>query len=299
MSPTQRGISLALAGILILSFDSLLVRLTDTTPWDLLFWRGSMQALSLLLVLILFNREELTTRLLPPSLSTLAVGTLFTASTVCFVLSLDHTQVASTLVIVNTAPLFTAIIAFVVLKDRLPLHTIVAIGAAVGGVWLIFAYAPVPGQIEGDLYALVTAISTSVYLTIMRSTLGRNAASYLICAGVMIALFALYQGARPMDVPFAQLKYALILGGIVVPASYLCISRAPKYIPAAQTSLILLLEILLGPLLVYLFIGNEPSVNDLIGGGLVLGTLILHTLWEVRLSRRRLQAQATAPGSTD
>ncbi|MCF1427305.1 MAG: hypothetical protein LPH21_14120 [Shewanella sp.] len=123
-SSTQRGNSLALAGILILSLESLLVRLTNTTPWEHLFWHGSMQPLSLLLVLVLFNREELTTRLLPPSLNTLTVGILFTASTVCFVLSLDHTQVAGTVVIVNTAPLFTATISFVILKDRLPLHTI-------------------------------------------------------------------------------------------------------------------------------------------------------------------------------
>ncbi len=287
MTPVKRGILLALAGILILSFDSLLVRLTDTSPWNLLFWRGTMQATSFLLILILFNRAELKQKLLPPSLGTLTVGALFCASTVCFVLSLAHTQVASTLVIVNTAPLFTAIIAFVVLKDKLPLHTLLAIGAAVGGVWFIFAYAPEPGQIEGDLYALVTAVSTAIYLTIMRSTQGRNAASFLVCAGIMIAAFALYKGARPLSVTGDHLVYALVLGGVVVPGAYLCISKAPAYIPAAQTSLILLLEIFLGPLFVYLVLGDKPSDNDLIGGGLVLITLILHTLWELRLNQQK------------
>lgn len=287
MSPLQRGSTLAFAGIIILSFDSLLVRLTDASPWNLLFWRGLMQACSLLLILLIFNQKELKERLLPPPVSTLGMGLIFTASTVCFVLSLDHTQVASTLVIVNTAPLFTAIIAFVVLKEKLPLHTLLAILSAVGGVWMIFAYAPQVGEIEGDLYAIVTAISTAIYLTVMRYTRGQNAASFMVCAGVMIALFSLYKGAKPLEVEGMHLIYAIILGGFVVPASYLCISKSPKYIPAAQTGLILLLEILLGPLFVYLIIGDEPSTNDLIGGGLILFTLILHTLWELQLSRHK------------
>ncbi|WP_418113550.1 DMT family transporter [Vibrio scophthalmi] len=285
MSPLQRGSTLALAGIIILSFDSLLVRLTDSSPWNLLFWRGLMQAISLLAVLLIFNQKELKQRLLPPPASALGMGVLFTASTVCFVLSLDHTQVASTLVIVNTAPLFTAIIAFVVLKEKLPLHTLLAIISAVGGVWLIFAYAPKTGEIEGDLYAIVTAISTAIYLTVMRYTKGQNAASYMVCAGIMIALFSLYKGAMPLDIQGMHLVYVMVLGGFIVPASYLCISQSPKYIPAAQTGLILLLEILFGPLFVYLIIGDEPSTNDIVGGGLILFTLILHTLWELRLSR--------------
>ncbi|MCF1458635.1 MAG: DMT family transporter [Shewanella sp.] len=159
---------------------------------------------------------------------------------------------------------------------------------------MIFAYAPVSSQIEGDLYALITTISTVVYLIIMRSTQGRNAASFLVCAGIMIAAFALYKGARPLSVPGNHLVYALVLGGIVVPGAYLCISKAPAYIPAAQTNLILLLEILLGPLFVYLILGDKPSDNDLIGGALVLFTLILHTLWELRLNRQQPAQHSTA-----
>jgi drug/metabolite transporter (DMT)-like permease len=71
----------------------------------------------------------------------------------------------------------------------------------------------------------------------------------------------------------------------VVPGSSLCIARAPRYLPAAQTGLVLLLEILLGPLFVYMFLGDRPSENDIAGGILVLLTLVAHTLWELRHPR--------------
>ncbi|MBV7315486.1 DMT family transporter [Shewanella sp. NIFS-20-20] len=282
MTDQQRGLWLAFAGIMILSFDSLLVRLIGGSPWDLLFWRGALQATSLLFIQLLCNRDELVSDFTPPTKLVLLAGILFAASTICFVESLDHTQVASTLVIVNTAPLFTALLALLLLKEKIERPTQLAIAIAVSGIWLIFAFAPGQGQWVGNLYALFTAMSTAIYLVIMRKTKGQHAANFLINSGILIALFSLYKGASPLSVSQSQFIYLVILGGVVVPSAYLCISKSPAYIPAAQTSFILLAEVLLGPLYVYLFIGDVPSNNDLTGGAIILLTLGVHTIWQIR-----------------
>ncbi|GAA5188631.1 DMT family transporter [Ferrimonas gelatinilytica] len=289
MDSTRKGILLALAGVTILSFDSLLVRLIQASPWDLLFWRGTLLSLTLMLVNALTRHfhPPAPSRDRPSSLQPLLGGAAFACSTVLFVLALSHTQVTSALVIINTAPFFAALIALLFLRESLQLHTLAAIVVATCGVGLIFEYAPKASEIQGDLYALGAALGTACYLVVMRAAKGENGAKTLMMAGVFTALFALFKGADPTALSGTHLLLMLILGVLVVPGSGLCIARAPKYLPAAQTGLILLLEILLGPLFVFLALGERPSDNDIAGGTLVLWTLVAHTLYDEFRQRRK------------
>lgn len=282
MTDKNRGLLLAFVGIMILSFDSLLVRLANTDPWTVLFWRGLFQGLSLFIFQLIFNRKQLIDGFLHPTPLLVCVAIIFAASTICFVESLHYTQVASTLVIVNTAPLLTAVLGFLLLKETLRFPTILAIAVSTCGIWIIFAFEPSGGQWIGNLLAMVTAISTAIYLVIMRKTKGAQAENFLILAGFFLAGFSYFQGGESMMISNTQFVYLFVLGAFVVPGAYLCISKSPAYIPAAQTSLILLTEILLGPLYVYLFIGNEPTLNDLIGGGIILVTLGIYTYWDLK-----------------
>jgi drug/metabolite transporter (DMT)-like permease len=199
---------------------------------------------------------------------------------VFFVLALNNTEVASALVITNTAPFFAAIIALVFLHERLQRHTAVANAVSTAGIWIIFEYEPSAGAAKGDTLALIGAVGMAGYLVVMRAANGANGASYLIAAGIITALAALANGANPAALQGESILFMVLLGCIVVPGSSLCIARAPRYLPAAQTGLVLLLEILLGPWFIYLFLGESPSDNDMVGGALVLATLIAHTLWE-------------------
>jgi len=282
MTGSQRGLWLVFAGVMILSFDSLLVKLIDSSDWDLLFWRGAIMACSLLLFQLVFNRDELLAGLARPTRLMLLAGVAFAASTVCFVESLSHTQVASTLVILNTAPLFTAVLALLALKEKIEKSTVLAIGVAISGIWIIFAFAPAKGELTGNIFAVFAAISTACYLVILRKTQGQQAANILLVSGLMIACYAFYKGAQPLAINGDQFLLLILLGGVVVPGAFLCVSWSAAYIAAAQTSLILLAEVLLGPLYVYLIIGDVPSNNDILGGAIILTTLALHTIWQAK-----------------
>jgi drug/metabolite transporter (DMT)-like permease len=201
---------------------------------------------------------------------------------VFFVLALHNTEVASALVITNTSSFFAAIIALVFLHEKVQRHTAIAIAVSTAGIWVIFDYEPSAGAVKGDVFALVGALGLASYLVVMRAANGVNGASYLIAAGIITAVAALANGANPSAVQGESILFMVLLGCLVVPGSSLCIARAPRYLPAAQTGLVLLLEILLGPLFVYLFIGERPSGNDVGGGALVLRTLVAHTIWEAR-----------------
>ena len=77
----------------------------------------------------------------------------------------------------------------------------------------------------------------------------------------------------------------LVLGLIVLPASLAMIGLAPRYLPAPEVSLILRLEALLAPLWVWLVLGEVPSRQTLIGGGIILATLICLSLYTIRKQR--------------
>ncbi len=141
LSGESKGRVFTLLGVMILSFDSLLVRLIDCDEWTLIFWRGFLPATVFLSPSGSWIKSA-GGAFLPPRPSTLFTAVLFSASTICFVFSLDHTQVTSTLVLTNTAPLITAILAFIFLKEKLSVSTIVTIIISVGGIWLVFGYKP-------------------------------------------------------------------------------------------------------------------------------------------------------------
>lgn len=212
---------------------------------------------------------------------------LFSASTICFVFSIDSTEVTSTLVIANTAPMITAVLAFFWLGERLDKATILAIFIAVGGIWLVFADQASPGALKGDTFALVTAVSMSVYLIMLRKTKAQYANVFLIYSGCFTAIISLLAGAHPFSLTFSEGIYTLLLCAGVVPFSLLLISLGPKYLPAAEASLILLLEILFGPLLVWWFLGETPSKEVAMGAAIIVITLAGHTLW---MSRQRPKA---------
>ncbi|MDD1795484.1 DMT family transporter [Enterovibrio makurazakiensis] len=277
-----RGRLFTLVGVMILSFDSLLVRLIDSEEWTLIFWRGLLPAIVFYLAQWKMDNQVLKAHFFHPKISTLLTASLFSASTICFVFSLDHTEVTSTLVITNTAPLITAVLGFFFLKETLNRSTIVAIIISVGGIWLVFGYQPNPAELEGDSLALVTAVSMSVYMIMLRKTQARYATVFLIYSGIFTAIIALIAGAKPFSLPPISDLYIVLLCGVVLPCSFLLINVGPRYLPAAEASLILLLEVLFGPLLVWLILGEMPAPAVALGAGIIVVTLAGHTIWSQR-----------------
>ncbi|WP_281545203.1 DMT family transporter [Grimontia sp. SpTr1] len=281
-----KGRVYTLLGVMILSFDSLLVRLIDSDEWTLIFWRGLLPATIFFLAQWKMDKAVLEKHFYRPAISTVLTAALFSASTICFVFSLDHTEVTSTLVIINTAPLITAVLAFIFLKERLDTSTVIAILVAVGGIWLVFGYSPSSSALMGDALALVTAISMSVYLIMLRKTKAAYATVFLIYSGLFTAMIAMLAGAKPFSFDSQQDIFMLLLGGVVLPGSFLLINVGPKYLPAAEASLILLLEVLFGPLLVWLILGEAPTPAVALGAGIIVATLAVHTLWGQRRQSR-------------
>ncbi|NIR27819.1 MAG: DMT family transporter [Gammaproteobacteria bacterium] len=276
---------MATVGVIVLSPDGLILRIIEADRWTVVFWRGLLMALALAVFLALRYRRSTPQQVRAVGRRGLLSGALFAASTVFFVSSITLTTVANTLVIVSAAPLFGAVMSYLFLREMLALRTWLAILAAVLGILVIFYGSVGGGALLGDLCAVGTAFCMAANLVVIRHARAVNMLPAVVLSGVLGAL-AVLPLATPFRVSAQDASLLLLLGLIILPVSLGLITLAPRYIPAPEVSLIMLLEAILGPLLVWMALGETPGVETFIGGGLVLGTLAVHFGLRLRETRR-------------
>ena len=281
--PTRvKGLLITGAGVLVLTPDSLLVRLVAADQWTLLFWREVLMALGLVALLVVFYGRETPARFRAVGRPGLWISLTFAGSSISFILALTHTSVANTLVIISTAPLFAAILARLVLKEDVARRTWVAILLALGGIAILVSGDLGGGSsLTGDGFALVTALCMAVTLTIMRHGRAVNMIPAMALSGVVGALLV-WPLAAPLAVTARDAVVLGLMGLVILPVAFAAIALGPRYIPAPEVSLLFLLETVLGPYWVWLVLGEDPGPRAILGGALVIATLVAHSALGLR-----------------
>ena len=283
----MKGVLLCLCGIILLSPDSLLLRLIGADLWTLAFWRGGLSAVGLAVaVLLMEGRQPGQQQLLRLTRQGVVVAVSFAIANLAFIFSIQNTAVANTLVIMSLSPLFAALLSFFFFREPISTGTWLAAVAIFLGLTMVFYGSLATGGVVGDLAALVTSLCVAISLVLMREHRDISMVPALAWSSGLACLAAL-PFAVPASLSGTGLMLMLVLGLIVLPASLTMIGLAPRYLPAPEVSLILRLEALLAPLWVWLVLGEVPSRQTLIGGGIILATLICLSLYTIRMQRGR------------
>ncbi len=284
-SHRMKGVLLCLFGITLLSPDSLLLRLIGADLWTLAFWRGGLSAVGLaVVVLLLEGRQTGQQQLLRLTRQGVVVAVSFAIANIAFIFSIQNTAVANTLVIMSLSPMLAALLSHFFFRDPISTGAWVAAFAIFFGLTVVFYGSLTTGGVVGDLAALVTSICVAISLVLMREHRDISMVPALAWSSGLACLAAL-PFALPASLSGTSLILMLVLGLIVLPASLAMIGLAPRYLPAPEVSLILRLEALLAPLWVWLVLGEVPSRQTLIGGGIILTTLICLSLYTIRKQR--------------
>ncbi|PAV25135.1 EamA family transporter [Tamilnaduibacter salinus] len=282
-----RGFVIAGLGVLFLSPDSLLVKATSVTPVVFLFWRGLLIGLSFLVINHLRYGRDLPIQMRRCGKRGLYCGVAFAGSTLGFVTGVKYTAAGNVLVILNTAPVIAALIAWLVWKERLPLRTWILILICVGGASLMAVGEMGGGEPIGLVMAGVAAFSLASNLAVARSRPEADMSVMLIIGAVLVAVTAaLFGGAQWPGWRDFGLIVLLCVG--FLPVASILIQTGPRYLPAAEVSLFLLLETVLGTLLVWFFLGELPGPLGFLGGGIILGSLAVNGVIEDWKERRAL-----------
>ena len=280
-STHAKGRAIVSLGVLILTPDSLLVRLIGIDTWNMLIWRGFLQALGLTLLILLWYRRGAPAKLLAIGRRGLAIALLFSLGTVLFIFALNHTSVANTLIIVASAPLFAALGSRIFLREAIALRTWLAILAALCGIALLAADGIGQGTLPGDLAALGVAITMGADFVVLRHARAVNMIPAMAVSGLLVGALALFM-APAIVLDQQQVLYLLLMGLVVVPISFALITIGPRYLPAPEVGLLMLLETVLGPFWVWLVIGERPTNLGLVGGAIVVATLAAHSAFALR-----------------
>ncbi len=283
MSDALKGVLLALAGIVILSPDTLLVRLLDLPQWTLQFYRGFGTLVGLSVGMAVLYRREVAPLFRAVGWRGVVAGLCYTMASLLFVSALYHTTVANTLAIISIAPIFGALMTRFLLKDQLPLRTWVAAAFSLGAIGIILGGDLSAGAEYwfGDLLALLQALFMAASFILVRSRSEVNMVPCMAIGGFFMCLVALPL-APTLTVEAAKwpLLGMLILG--VIPASFTLLVTASRYISAPEVNMIMLLEMIFGPFLVWAIVDEGVAPTTLLGGGLLLAVLLGHSLLSVR-----------------
>ena len=277
MSEYLKGLLLTVTGVLVITPDSLLIRLIEADSWTVIFWRNTLSGFVILLGLLLYYRRDFLKKILGIGWSGLLMGIIWAVGTFCFVFSVQNTLVANTLFIVSTSPIFAALIAWLVLREAVSRRTWITIAFSLIGIGIIAwgsAEEGAQGSLLGDLAALCTALAVAISFSIARRNRSVSMIPAIGISSLMAGLFAL-----PLAAPLAESTDKIIpimlIGLVVAPIGASLLIIGPRYLPAADVSLLLLLEAVLGPLWVWWMLGEFPGVYTLVGGAFVLLTLAI------------------------
>lgn len=276
----SRGVVLVAAAALCWSTGGLIARLVDTDTWTTVLWRSIFAAVFLLGVTLVQERgvarawiHRIGWGMGWPGV---AMALCFATASTCFLNALARTTVANTLVIQSTSPFIAAFLGWVWMGEPVRRRSWIAMAAALAGAAVMASHSWGAGSISGDLLALVTAIAFATATVIVRRhrELRMTAAAGL--ASVFSAIFA-WPPARPLAVGLDDLALLALFGAAQLGFGLVLFTAGARLIPVAEASLIAVLESVLGPVWVWLALGETPAPAAIVGGLIILSALVVHT----------------------
>ena len=280
---TRRGALLVACAAVCWSSGGLIVRLVSTSPWTTSLWRSLFASLFLALVLwLVWGREIFAQWRKGP---VVAVAGCMALSSTCFILSLAHTSVANTLILMSTGPYVAGLLGWVLLGERVAVRTWLTMGVALAGAVVMVSHSYGRGALLGDLLAIVMACSFAIATVLIRRHPEIPMVSAAVLATALTALVALPL-ADPLTTRPRDLLLLAFFGIGQFGAGFLLFLTGARLIPAAESSLIGMLEVVLGPLWVWLVLNERPAAASLAGGALILAALLANTLVDLVTPRR-------------
>ena len=275
------GIFLALLGALILTPDTLLMRLSELSGGQMVAWRAT-QAGSIFFIIGLFpfilSRSGVKPKIWRKSFVALVFVQM--ANVFCFAYGIYLAPVAIVLIAVATVPVFSIILGAVVLKEAVDMRTwaivvIVFFGVTLSVIGDINSYDIFNlSSILGGLCGLVVAFSLACNFVIIRKDKEVAFPLALGTGGILCGLLAFYFWPSASEINLKSMFYISITGLLILPLSFILLSRASRMTPASNVSIIMLLETILGPLWVWTFTTESPQFLTIIGGIIVILALI-------------------------
>jgi drug/metabolite transporter (DMT)-like permease len=275
----------------------LLVRLVeDADGWTLQFWRQCFFLVFIAGFLWWRHGRQLPMAVRAIGRPGLIASVALAAAFVAFVFALMTTTVAKVVFIGSTSPIFAAAIAWIVLRERLPAVTWIAMGLALLGIGVMVGDALRIGDPTGALLALIPMGGYAITLVCFRAKRTVDMLPAVMLAGAL-ALLVSGLMAESLAISAHDLAVAAVLGVVQLGFQYVLTTLGARHVPAGEVALMGRMQIVLGPFWVWIAFSEVPSEATFLGGAVVLAAVLGNALFSLKRARdvRRLPRDA-APG---
>lgn len=273
------GLCWSTSGILVRQ-----VKLPD--PWEIIFWRSIFMVIFILGLLLGTQRQKNFWQTIGANNQVLLAGAFYALTFFFFILSITRNTAANTFVLMSISPFIAALMGRIFLKELLPLRTWFLIVFAFLGIILMFYDGLDSGYNLGNILALGVPLAFSLNLMVLRRAHARvNMIPMVFFAGVFSILIS-FPLAWPLTPNLSDLTFLWIMGWIQLGLGSVLMTIATRYLTAAEVAFFALLETTLGPIWVWLGIGERPSNIALIGGIIVVLALLINALQGLPYTRK-------------
>ena len=283
LSDQKKGSLLAFIAVFLITPDSLFIRLSNIETWGMLFYRGAIPFLVVLIGLLIFYKKSFLKVLFSTGLHGAFYALTFSVTNITFIISIQNTNVANTLVMIAMAPMLSAVLGGIFLKEVPDKKTWVAILVTFGSAVYIFYDSIQLGNFFGDLFGLITALGLAIGAVIVRSAKNKDLVPSALIGKFMVAIFALF-----FVESFALVESDVIIVPLMcvmcVALPFVLVTIAPRYISAAEVNLFFLLETIIGPVWVWLVIKEQPTLETIQGGLIIILTIAIHSFLKIKNS---------------
>ena len=284
MNTHLKGLLIAFFGILILTPDAVLVRLADSNSWTVLFWRGIFFATGIIVILLITYRSKAINELINIGKEGVLIGLLTALGGTSFILAIHYTSIAKTLVIISISPIMVAIVSLFMLKEKPSLYTWLSMIVVFFGIYIVMSGDTSGMNLMGNLFALAAVVVGGFSFTLLRKYKNVNMVPAMAVNGIVIALIG-FVFADSLVLSSQSMLY-ILASGVVLAVSFSLITIAPQYIPAPEVAMFFPLGTVLGTLMAWIVVKEQPSSNALIGGSIVIVTLFCHAWYSTKLAQK-------------
>lgn len=279
MNNQTKGLLITTLGVLFVVPDALFVRLIDADSLTISFWRNLLTGLFTLIGLIAIYGAKTPSKVKETGKIGIIFACFIGLSSILFIQAVANTSVANVVFILASMPIFAAIFSWVWMGERISKRMIWTIVLVAIGLSII-TLGTNNGSIShwtGDVMALCAAACYAVALTAARNAKEISMVP-AIPLGHIAAALAVLPFTSPMEIIPEQWILVFLHGGVFILISTYFLTLGPRYIPSAEVALLILLESVLSPLLVWYFTGEEPGSYALIGGSIVISVLFVSNM---------------------
>lgn len=282
------GLLITAFGGFLFTFDLPLLRLADNEKWALIFARGIFLFLSITAVWLVMRMRSAQSLPYIAGTAGLAVIATNTVANISYIGALKETGAANVVFILALVPVLTAVFSRLFIHEEVRPFTWIATVLALIGVGIIVRDSLSFGGLWGDFLAFVCACCTAAAFTIIRAS-GKNVATSLGVGSLVSALIALLIFKADVSLLGKTAAFGMpswfwvaLNGLVIIPLSSSLIANGPRFLPSADVSMFFLLETILTPIWIWLLFKEAPSNAVLLGGAIVIVTLVAHSFWRLK-----------------